>query len=112
MRLFRPRAVKVQFDATVTWHYAQDPETGAWIGVCPALNLNAVGDTWAEMQEAVVEATGLLFVDLFEAGELESFLREKGWHVSQLPKPGQRVQFDVPLNVSRAPIQELVPAGA
>jgi hypothetical protein len=107
------QAVMVKIDATVNWQFAQDAETGAWIGVCPDFNLNAIGDTWLELQKAIAETMGLLLTDLFEGGELEAFLRQNGWGLqSRLPEPGRKVRFDVPLNVSRASAQELVPTGA
>lgn len=111
----RRTPVVVQIDANVAWQYAQDPKSGASIGICPDLNLNAIGDTWIELQEAIAETMNLLLTDLFENGELQAFLRQNGWqvHSGSLPRPGKSVRFDVPLTVSRAArMRELIPAGA
>jgi predicted RNase H-like HicB family nuclease len=109
----RQQVIQVRIDGTVPWLYAQDPESGTWIGICTPLNVTAVGDTYAELQAAFSETTALMFADLFEDGELEAFLRRHGWHVTgPLPAPGGAVQFDIPLNVNRTSVREMVPAGA
>ena len=91
--------VVVRIRATnIVWRGVQDPKTGHWIGVCDALNLNAVGDTYLELQACANEAVALLMTDLFETGELEAFLRRNGWTPGgQLPHTGARVAFDVPV---------------
>jgi predicted RNase H-like HicB family nuclease len=93
---FRPaRTITVRIDAKVQWSFAQDPDSGEWIGVCPDLNLNAVGDTFAELQQCVSEAMELLFLDLFREGQLEVFLRKHGWTPQiKLPKQGSTPRFD------------------
>lgn len=104
----------VQIVTNLVWAANRDPATGRWIGVCVPLNLNAVGDTWAELQEAANEAMGLLFTDLFEEGELATFLRQNGWQ-SQGPMPtsGRAPRFDVPVDWNRhARYDELMTARA
>lgn len=91
----------VQIQANLVWEAARDANTGVWIGVCRALNLNAIGDTWAEMQECANEAMTLLFTDLFVEGELPAFLRQNGWKESGLPKRGTEPQFDIPVDWQR-----------
>lgn len=81
--------------------------------MCPQLNINAAGDSWTELLEAMGEATALLFASLLESGELHAFLRAQGWQaVGPLPSPdARRVKFDVPFNLSQArSVRELVPA--
>lgn len=95
----------------VIWQGAYDPESQMWIGVCKALNLNALGETWSELQECANDAMATLFVDLFVTGELAAFLRENGWQSGPMPKPGQVPQFDVPVGWRRsARVAQLVPA--
>ena len=107
------RPVLVQIDATLTWEFSRDPETGGWIAVCRPLNLNAVGDTMGELQECANEAVMLLFRDLLATGELAAFLQRNHWRpLTPLPAAGTgRVQFDVPANWDRkARLEELIPA--
>lgn len=112
MKLFSRHPVLVQIRANVAWQVAQDPQDGHWLGVCWALNLNAMGDTWTDFQACADEAMQLLMRDLFECGELEGFLRERGFQlVTELPPRRTPVRFDVPFTIERkSRSEELVPA--
>ena len=101
----------VQVEANnILWQGHQDPQTGLWVGICRALNLNAVGDTFAELQAMANEAMALLFTDLIEDNELAAFLRKNGWSLkSALPAPGTKPRFDIPADWnSRANLDQLV----
>ena len=102
----------VRIEANLTWRFALDPQSGEWVGVCPMLNLNAGGKTWAECQSVASEAMALLFLDLFEDNELEDFLRQNGWKMGDELPPGSTPHFDVPFVVERGEIRELVTASA
>ena len=111
MSFLRKQPVLIQIKAQIAWQAARDPQTGVWIAACPALNLNAVGDEWTDLQECAAEAMSLLLQDLFEDGELQAFLYENGWRLgSALPDPGSRVRFDVPFSVNQGSMAELMPA--
>ena len=73
------KSIVVQIQAQLAWHCFYDVSKNRWLAVCPPLNLNAVGETWAELQEYANEATQLLFEDLLAHDELDSFLRRHGW---------------------------------
>lgn len=97
-------------DATVDWHIVHDAARGKWYGVCPALNLNASGDTQFEMLECAGEAVQLLFVDLVEDEELDAFLAERGWDISPIARelpPSAQPKFDVPFELVRKGSGEL-----
>ena len=104
--------VFVQIEGTVNWQTAQDPSTGVWIGVCNELNLNATGDRWDDLLDAMKEAKELLFHDLLESGQLDTFLRSHGWRSSPLPtSPKAKVKFEVPFSLTQArSVRELVSA--
>lgn len=109
----KPQAIKIEIQANVVWQVATDLESGTYIGVCPALNLNAIGDTWAEFVQCANEATTLLFEDLFKENELEAFLRRNGWAPkAPLPAPGSRVKFDVPFDFSRESMGAMIASTA
>lgn len=109
----KPTAVKIEIQANVTWQVATDLESGTYIGVCPALNLNAIGDTWAEFVQCANEATTLLFEDLFNKNELDAFLRRNGWAPkAPLPAPGSKVKFDVPFDFSRGSLGAMIASTA
>lgn len=90
----------LRIDAQVVWEVAYDPESEMWIGVCPALNLNALGETQAEMQKCANEAVQALFADLYVAGELEEFLRKNNWGWQGNGILGaEPPRFDIPFEV-------------
>jgi predicted RNase H-like HicB family nuclease len=108
---FGKKPVTVQIEANVQWEVIRDAESGMWIGVCHALNLNAAGETWAELQACIAESIGLLLEDLFADGELDMFLRAQGWSpLGALPPRGDRVRFDVPFSLERRPAREFLAA--
>ena len=104
----KKNVVMVRIEANITWQAAHDEQSSMWIGACPALNLNALGETWIELQENASEALELLLQDLFLENELEAFLRQRGWHVTEIPPPGSNPNFDVPFKVERKEIAKLV----
>jgi predicted RNase H-like HicB family nuclease len=112
--IYRPaQSFRVRIEANVGWQFAQDPESGEWIGVCDVLNLNAMGETFREVQECASEAMQLLFLNLFKEGELEGFLRENDW-TPQTPLPGRDSypEFDTSYQSKVTRLRELVPSNA
>ena len=100
--------VTVQIEANLQWMVARDPQSGLWIAVCPPLNLNAMGETWGEVLQAANEAVLLLMCDLFEEGELESFLQQHSWRADKpLPPKSARPRFDVPFSMERSDISQI-----
>lgn len=105
----RKKTITVRIEAQIFWLARQNPATGRWLAVCPPLNLNAEGDTYAQLQACGNEATALLFQDLVEDGELATFLHKNGWQMIGVPQPGTRTQFDIPADWrSHAPREEVV----
>jgi hypothetical protein len=98
----------IQIEANVQWEVAFDPDAKVYMGVCRALNLNAIGDTWIEFQECANDALNALLLDLFRSGEFEGFMRTHGWRPSSVPVPGSTPRFDVPFMMQKTKMQELV----
>lgn len=89
----------VRCEGNVEWTAFLDPETERWIGTCPPLGLAAEGETWQELTTDAYAAMELLLRHLMTTGELESFLRDNGWHCERpIPQgvPPQEVTFDIP----------------
>ena len=61
----------------VEWFSQFDVEGNQWLAVCPSLNLNAYGDTYADMVECAQAVTQALWEALLDEGDLEEFLRER-----------------------------------
>jgi len=73
------RQTVVRIKGEVRWNFFHDPDSKCWIAFCDELGLDVFGktmdDLWAVAQEAIRE----LLRELFETGDLDSFLRNKGW---------------------------------
>lgn len=110
--LTKEKPVLVRIEANLSWLVYQDPGDRHFIAVSPALNATAMGDTYAELQLCIGETIQLLFESLLKRGELDAFLRERGWQpLTPLPSRSARAQFDVPFDLSqKARFEELVPA--
>lgn len=90
------RTVTLQIEGQVTWQAVRDPRDGHWFAICQPLNINAAGDTWGDLEEAMKEAIALLFESLVEHGEVEAFLRRNNWRTGSLvPPPGTRLRLRV-----------------
>ena len=73
--------------------------TGPWIGICEPLKLTTQADTWSELMTDISWAMETVFEDLLETGDLEKFLRERGWTTQPVCTAQARfrkVKFDVP----------------
>ena len=75
---------------------------GNWIGVCEALGLTIESDTFAHLLEDIASALNALLLDLFREGELNTFLRDRGWRLATpMPSKPDDVRFDTPFDIAR-----------
>lgn len=87
----------VRCEGQVDWTAFLDAASGRWIGVCPALNLAAEGETWSELQAEANDALVQLMHELLEAGELAQFLSAHGWRAEVPPDVrASDVVIDIP----------------
>lgn len=96
------RTVQFQIEAQVEWRAFREPKHARWVAICDSLNVTAEADTWAELQSTINEIHNELFLDLLRDGELEAFLRARGW--SPLNRLPQRADdgdliFDLPAHI-------------
>ena len=90
--------VRTEGSAQLQWHVRRSVTSKRWIGVCEPMNLVLEADTLDELHGVIEEALQLLFTDLFQDNELETFLRDRGWKANNIPPQlnADDVQFDVP----------------
>ena len=94
----------IQIQARLAW-LARKNTRGVWIGVCDALGLTLEAATDSDLKSLIEETHHTLFLDLLEDGELDAFLRDRGWQaMGPLPThfPDGGVRFDVPYEVREA----------
>jgi len=88
--------IRIEMGAQLLWE-ASKTESGNWIAVNDAVGLTMQSDSLDELHSMIEEATQLLFEDLFEDGELDAFLRSKGWNKISMPSDSDGgIRFDVP----------------
>jgi predicted RNase H-like HicB family nuclease len=93
------RIIKIELNAQLQWQIGRSA-SDHWIGVCRPLGLTMEGDSLDDLFQNINQSIQLLMVDLLETGELDEFLRSRGWRA--LPaNPHQQgpVEFDVPYNL-------------
>ena len=86
----------IRIHATMDWRAERSREDGGWVGICKQLGITTEAETLDELHSLAPEAMELLFLDLLQDGELEEFLKQKGWEYSKegvdVPEP----EFHIP----------------
>jgi hypothetical protein len=94
----------VAVQAKIEWKAFRDRTSGMWVAICDPLKITVEGETWAILQESISEALGLLMRDLVKTGELEQFLKDRGWKLrNSLPARPENARFDVPYRITQVP---------
>lgn len=97
------QVITVQVNAQVQWEFSQDAKSGRWIAICKPLALTIEADTHTELRENIADAMNLLMRSMMGSGDLDQFLRDRGWSTAhqQIAKgDGDRdVFFDVPIEL-------------
>ena len=92
--------VTIHVESNLQWK-AIHSESGVWVAACEPLGVTMEADTLDELYEVIGESCSVLFLDLYEDDQLDSFLRSRGWSASDLPEStsGKPVEFEVPWNL-------------
>lgn len=100
--MLTPMVIKVQ--TLLQWEVSQTA-SGSYVAACQALGLASQGndklDLWMNIQESIQ----LVMNDLLRCGELDSFLRSKGWTAAAIPVNHAQdgpVPFEVPMELVAA----------
>ena len=90
----------VRLEGRVPWRSYIDPESQRWIATCAPLALTVEGETYSDLMESISETLDMALRDLFETGDLNKFLTERGWTpVTPIPGKSHDVRFDIPWKV-------------
>ncbi|HEV8676017.1 MAG TPA: hypothetical protein VGX21_18430 [Methylomirabilota bacterium] len=86
----------VQIEANLAWRGSRT-RGGRWVAVCEPLGLTVQSDTWGHLMEDIAETMNAMFTDLLKSGDLERFLRDRGWRTTgPIPVRKRDIWFDVP----------------
>ena len=98
---------QVNVRAQLVWEFRKT-RAGAMLGVCDALALTLQAETAEELRSMIDESLHYFFLDHFEEGTLDAFLRRRGWESDQaLPArhdvmPEDLLRFNVPWIVAES----------
>jgi hypothetical protein len=92
----------IAIQAKLQWRGFRDQGTRRWVAVCDPLNVAVEAGTWSELHAAISDSLNLIFRDLLATGELEGFLKDRGWSLqSPLPEKPHNARFDVPYHLTQ-----------
>jgi hypothetical protein len=100
----------IRIDTQLAWQIARDPKSNRWVGVCSALAITAEAETWAKLTALLAEEVNELLLDLFNEGELQKFLPDRGWRpLIRIPgtMPREGLNFDVPMEITVGTVANL-----
>jgi hypothetical protein len=91
--------IVVQIQSKLLWKYGQTKQ-GSYVAVCDAISQTVQARRFSELLETMSEALDSTFRELFSTGDLETFLRERGWS-TDIPVPPNkgRVRFEIPFEL-------------
>ena len=95
---------KIVVETELTWKVKRLP-SGRLVGVCDPLGLTLEAADEVELRSLAGEATHFLFLDLFEDGLLDEFMRVRGWKMKTRPQrldPEMPITFEVPFTFDHA----------
>ena len=89
----------IRINSQVPW-LVGETSSGLWVGVCDALGITVQAKSEVELEEVIHESVQLLFTDLFDDGEFDAFLLDRGWtaHPEGIDRDGD-VHFEVPITL-------------
>lgn len=68
-----------EIESLIGWQAFRSTSNDVWIAQCDALGLTLEAKTLDDLHSLIPEALSDLLTDLIEEGDLDAFLREKGW---------------------------------
>ena len=91
--------IAIEMQGAISWLATKCQSGDRWVAECEALGLSMEGNSLDELHSLISEASFALFVDLFEDGELEQFLMDRGWQAGSLPSRcdvDDEIDFSIP----------------
>lgn len=93
------QVTRIKVEGQIAWEVARS-KSGRFVAVCRAMALSMEGDTLDELYARINDGIQLLMLDLMESGELDSFLRKRGWKRGPMKARNVgKIEFDVPIEL-------------
>ncbi len=89
----------VHVKAKLIWRWSRTKH-GNYIAVCDPIAQTVEAGKFSELLETIHEALESTFRELFSSGDLENFLKERGWAIDQpVPRTRRNVCFEIPFDL-------------
>lgn len=91
----------IRVNAKVQWLVSRSSE-GNFVAMCEPLGIAMEGSSLDDLYANISEAIQLVMNDLLRSGELDEFLREKGWTAVPIPRGARGdgpIPFEVPIEL-------------
>jgi hypothetical protein len=97
----------IRIDSEIEWQYTYFEEEKKWFAFCDILKIAIQSDSLKELQQDMLECADTLFSELSKTGELEGFLKSRGWVVKQLPPKSEKSTVDLSVRFRRVEEHDL-----
>jgi hypothetical protein len=89
----------VQIQGNLVWKWGRT-KAGNYIAVCDPIAQTVQAGKFGELLETMYEALDSTFRELFSSGDLEKFLRDRGWSLTApMPRTQKNVRFEMPFDL-------------
>jgi len=93
----------VRIEGKLLWKWGRTKH-GNYVAVCDAIAQTVQAEKFRELLQTIDEALESTFRDLFSSGDLDAFLKERGWSTeSPVPRSRRNVRFEMPFDLRGVP---------
>jgi predicted RNase H-like HicB family nuclease len=85
-----------QLNAQVQWAVVRDEAAQRWVAICDPMGITVEADSHTELRENITDAMNLMLVNLLRSGELDHFLKARGWQAHPLIEQVEESDSDTP----------------
>lgn len=95
----------IRIDSEIEWKYAYFEAEKKWFAFCDILKISIQSNSLEDLKKDMLECADNLFSELSKTGELEGFLKSRGWVVKQ-PFPPKTKKSTVDMSVRFKRVEE------
>jgi hypothetical protein len=97
----------IRIDSEIEWRYTYFKAEKKWLAICEILKISIQSDSLKELQQDMLECADALFSELAKTGELEGFLKSRGWVVKPFPSKSEKSSVDMSVRFKRVEENDL-----
>ncbi len=97
----------IRIDSEIEWKYTYFEAEKKWFAFCDILRFSIQANSLKELQQDMLECADTLFAELAKTGELEGFLKSRGWVVKPFPPKSKKSTVDMSVRFKRVEEHDL-----